>query len=707
MLFYFRHLLIFVCVLGAGGNLIFAQNTEEDEKREREVPVYAGEEIVVTESKEKVPTVSTVATKIPVPIRLTPGSIGVVNRGLFQHQSGVVLGDALRNVSGVNIQTVFGVTDFFIIRGFDSLSSGLVLTDGASEPEATFYHLYNLARVEVLKGPGAFLYGGNPLSGSVNLSRKQPIFANAFQIAGSYGPYSTGRGTLDGNWANLDRGIALRVNALRQVSNGYRDDKDSGLWAVNPAATWRPNDKTMVTANFEYVTSQYKPDSGLPIIGEMVADVPRTQSYQSPFDTSDQNIYRARVDIQSRVSRHITLRDKLYYTDFSWVSDGTLFSGVFPNAQQGLDILRSLLLLDDHQKVLGNQFELLFTFSTGSVEHTLLTGLELMQWKDKFTLDVAALPNIDVAAPTETASRPFFILPGQSQGADSKSLVIAPYIVNRMSFSARAQVFLGARYDRIDYDDPLTSTAREYDKLSPMAGLVVSPADDFSFYANAGKAFAPPSSQVVGPRKTEESIQIEVGAKKYLMDNRLHASLAFYNLIKNNIGIPDATGITKQDGDQWSRGVELDVMIHPAKNWHTFLSYAFSSAELTRFAELIPVFTQTGVTYQRVDRSGNAPAFSPRHILNLWTAKGFDNGLEFGIGARYVTRQFIAEDNQFQIRDVLSVDASASYTYGRTKFRINAKNLTNRKYETRGFGATSIIPADPFGLYCAFEINLQ
>ena len=41
----------------------------------------------------------------------------------------------------------------------------------------------------------------------------------------------------------------------------------------------------------------------------------------------------------------------------------------------------------------------------------------------------------------------------------------------------------------------------------------------------------------------------------------------------------------------------------------------------------------------------------------------FDNGLEFGIGARYVASQFIAEDNQFQIRDVLTLDASVSYAY--------------------------------------------
>jgi TonB-dependent siderophore receptor len=695
----------FVCLLVLVGQVAFAQEETENEQEE-ELPVYVAEEIVVTESRDKVPTVSTIATKVPVPLRLTPASIGVVNNGLFRHQSGVVLGDALRNVSGVNVQTVFGVTDFFIIRGFDSLSSGLVLTDGASEPEATFYNLYNLERVEVLKGPGAFLYGGNPLSGSVNLSRKQPIFTNSFQVTGSYGPYNTGRGTIDTGWADLESGVAVRLNGLRQVSDSYRDDKSSGIWAMNPSATWR-SEKTTVTANFEYVTSKYKSDSGLPVVNGAVADVPRTQSYQSPFDVSAQEIYRARVDLHSRLSRKVTLRNKLYYTDFSWASQGTLFNGVFPNAQGGLDVSRSLVLLDDRQKALGNQFEMLFSFSTGSINHTLLTGLELAQWTDVFSLDAALLPNVDLFTPVETAALPHFIIPGQSQAADSKSLVIAPYVVSRMAFSESFQAFLGGRYDRIDYDDPLTSTDRKYNKLSPMVGLVLAPTEELSFYANVGQAFAPPSSQVAGPREAEESQQFEIGTKKYLMDNRLQASLALYHLQKDNIGIPDATGVTKQDGDQKSRGIELELMVRPRPDWHTFFSYALSDAELTRFTEFVAVPTATGVNFLFLDRSGNTPAFSPRHILNVWTAKGFRNGIELGVGGRYVSEQFIAEDNQFQMDGVLTFDASVSYTYKQWKFRMNAKNLTDRKYETRGFGATSVIPAEPFGMYCAFELNLQ
>ena len=73
-----------------------------------------------------------------------------------------------------------------------------------------------------------------------------------------------------------------------------------------------------------------------------------------------------------------------------------------------------------------------------------------------------------------------------------------------------------------------------------------------------------------------------------------------------------------------------------------------------------------------------------------------ENGIELGLGARYVASQFIAEDNQYSIGGVLTLDASMSYRYRQATIRINARNLTDRTYETRGFGATSVIPASPF-----------
>ena len=539
----------------------------------------------------------------------------------------------------------------------------------------------------------------------MNLNRKQPVFKRVFQARGAYGPYGSMRGSVDAGWGDPARGAAARFNGLRQVADNYRDDKSSGIWALNPAVTLR-NDRTTATANFEYVTSEYKSDSGLPVTGGELADVPRTRSYQSPFDVSDQEIYRVRVDAQTRLSPRVMLRNKLYFTDFSWISNGTLFNGVYPNAAGSQDLIRTLLLLDDRQKALGNQTEFVFSFGTGRARHTLLAGLELMRWQDKFTLDVAVLPNIDLFAPVETAALPHFIVPDQSRSADATSVVVAPFIVDRIVFSDFFQAFLGGRFDRIRYEDPVTSTSRAFNEFSPMAGIALNPAEDLTLYASAGKAFAPPSSLVAGPRDVESATQFEAGAKKYLVDNRLHASLAVFDLRKYDIGIPDETGVTKQDGDQRSRGMELEVMARPGGGCHVFLTYAYSSAELTRFTEMLSVPTPTGMQFQHLDRSGNRPAFSPRHILNVWSALGFDGGIELGLGARYVGSQFIAEDNQYRIGGVLTLDASASYTYGHTTVRLNARNLTDREYETRGFGATSVIPAPPFACTPRFRWDL-
>ena len=131
--------------------------------------------VVVEGALPYVPTSNTIATRLPLAYQHTPTNIGTVSDLLVKEQYGLVLGDALRNVSGLNPQTVSNVVDFFVIRGFDSDSSSLVLIDGASEPEVAFYQMYNVDRIEVLKGPGGFLYGPNPLAGAVNIVRRQPM----------------------------------------------------------------------------------------------------------------------------------------------------------------------------------------------------------------------------------------------------------------------------------------------------------------------------------------------------------------------------------------------------------------------------------------------------------------------------------------------------------------------------------------------------
>jgi TonB-dependent siderophore receptor len=642
-------------------------------------------------------------SKVALDLQETPVSVSVVPATIIDSQRAIVLTDALRNVSGVNTASGNGVFDFFTVRGFDSLSSGLVLTDGAPEPESTFYPLYNVTQVEVMKGPTAILYGGNPLAGAVHLVRKQPQPKRFADVSLSYGKFGTFEGMLDANAASADGKVAFRLNGLATETDSFRDGREGKMRAVNPTLAWRPDAGTRVAVSFEYVKSDFAPDSGIPLVNGALPDVPRERSYQSPFDVSDQDVYRFRLDATRQLSDRVSLRNKVYYTDLAWDSEGTLIVGAFEIPGFATIAARTLPLLADRQKWLGDQLELTADFATGGAQHTLLAGVEVSRLTDEFTLDVALLPEIDVFRPQETATQPLFLIPGQSQAGDARTTIVAPYVMDRIDFG-RVQILAGARLDSLSFEETLVPTERDATKLSPLGGIVFEAVPGLSLYANAGSAFGPPSSLVVGEREPEESRQVELGLKKTFLGGKAFLTAAAYHLEKENIAIPDATGVTRQTGDQRARGFELELQAEAQPGWFATASYAYTDAELTSFSEAV-FLPQPPFLIVR-DHSGNRPAFAPRHLANAWLVKSLPGGFSLGAGARYVGEQFIAEDNAFAVDSYLLLDAMAAYRRGRFKGSVHFKNLTDREYVTRGFGGASVIPASPFAVYGRVEIGV-
>ena len=660
------------------------------------------ESIDVEAELPAIPPAALTTFKLAVPVQQIPASVSVVPRAVLDSQDAYVLGDALKNVSGVSVGTGFGVFDFFTIRGFDSLSTSLILTDGAFEPESAFYPMYNVRQVEVVKGPAAFLYGANPLSGAVHLVRKQPVAGRSGTANVSYGSFDTYEVNGDGNLASADGGLAFRLNGTYRDSDAYRDGRDSQLCAMNPALAWRPDDRTRVVFNLEGMWARMNPDSGLPLVGDEIADVPRTQSYQTPLDRSDQDVYRARVDVERQASASLRLRAKAYYTDFDWQSDGTLLVGVFPSPF-GLVVGRSLLMLDDRQTALGTQLEAAWTGRALGTSHELLGGVEVARFGDEFTLDVGLPPVITLEDPFETTGESVDVLPGASQAGDARSIIIAPYLVDRIALGSKVQAVLGARLDILDFEEPLFGTDRQDTQVSPMAGLTFTPRPSLSVYAQAGASFAPPSSLVVGERAPERSRQVEAGLKAQILGGKGFVTASAYHLERNDIAIPDATGVTRQNGDQRSQGFEVELSAEPTPSWFAAATYAFTDAELTRYSEIL-ANPLDPTSFAVVDRSGNTPAFAPRHTFSLWTVKRL-GAASIGGGARYVSDQFIAEDNAFAIDSHLVVDAMASYRVRGATLSVNAKNITDREYETRGFGRTAVIPADPFAVYATLGVS--
>lgn len=696
-----RRLSTFLLVLALGSLPLAAQQSDDKETTDpgRDGRTLIEERLEVEDSVPYLPTSNTIATKLPTEPSWTPANIGTVGAVLMSEQNSQTVGDALRNVSGINSQTGSGVFDFFVLRGFDSLTSGLVLIDGAPEPESTFYQLYDAERVEVFKGPAGFLYGSNPLAGVVNIVRRQPVPHRFATLGIEGGSFGTVGARFDFNTASEAGTASFRLNGFTRESDGYRDGRDSEVTAFHPKFAWRPDDKSSLTVSFEGVASDYKPDAGLPIVDEQVADVPRERSYASPLDTSRQDLTRVQIDYERRVNDRVTVRNKLYSRELDWRTKGTLISGVVPFPGDPL-VVRTLLELDDRQQFLGNQLEFLWR----NERHNLLAGVELGRYNDDFTLDVGFLPLISLFQPVESPVLGPFPIPGQAARGETETTITAPYIIDQIRLGDRVQLQLGARLDSIEFDDAITGTSRSDSELSPMAGITFEARPGTWLYANSARSFAPASARVVGPREPEESRQFELGLRRDFANGRLRSIFAIYQLERDNIAIPDDNGFTQQAGDQRSRGFEAELGGQLTDQLSAVFAYAYTDAELTRFSEAF--FLPAPPFLLAFDRSGNRPAFAPEHLFSAWLSRDLPGGLRLSGGIRWIDSHFIAEDNAFTIDGYALVDAGLSYSFDRFRLSLDLENLTDQEYETRGFGSFSVIPGQPISANLRIEYRM-
>lgn len=699
-----------------------AEPAEAGSAPAEETPTYLfGHSVQVTDELPWIPSSNTVAAKLPQELRETPASVAVVPAGLLAEQGATVLGDALANVSGLEVHTGSGVFDFFVVRGFDSVSSGLILSDGAPELETTFYQLYNVERAEVFKGPTSFLYGGGPLGGTVNLVRKQPLPGTFGQLGAGTGSYGTFEATADVNAATADGTLSFRANGLWRESDGYRDGRASDLGALNPALTWRPRANHSLNLNLERVDADYRSDNGLPLLFDArglataVPDVPRERSYQSPFDLSDQTIDRLQLDYEALLGPRLIVRDKAYRRTMDWRSRATVFNGVFPIPGLGDRVARSLLLLDDDQELSGNQVELVASFDSGAVDHELLVGVEVVRYRDRFDFGVAFLPLIGLDDPFETAPDSSDLLPrvpGQAMAADAESVVVAPYAIDQVRIGDRLRLLVGARWDRIDFEDAAAGTARDDSELSPMLGAVWAPKPELSFYANYGEAFSPPSTFTpAADRVPEQSAQVEAGVKRSLAGGRAEATLAAFEIERRGVAIPDATGVVRQIGDQRSRGIEAELRgtVGRGPGWLSALrylvAYAYTDSELTEYREQLFLAEPPFVVVR--DFSGHDAPFTPEHLASVWLSTRLGAGVGAGAGVRWVSDQFIDEDNAFAIAGHATVDAGVWWRHEPWTLRLNVDNLADEEYFTRGFGGTSVIPAPGRSAVLRVEVGLR
>lgn len=137
-------------------------------------------EIKITTGRVRPGTLEDVArtgSKTDTPLRDIPASIAVVPAALLQEQGVTEMNDAMRNVSSVQplMGGGYGFGNSFTSRGLALSYLRDDLPDGSAQ-NSYFRTMYDIERIEVLKGPGSALFGVAGPGGSINIITKKPRF---------------------------------------------------------------------------------------------------------------------------------------------------------------------------------------------------------------------------------------------------------------------------------------------------------------------------------------------------------------------------------------------------------------------------------------------------------------------------------------------------------------------------------------------------
>ena len=633
------------------------------------------------------------ATKTMTALRDIPQSIAVVSRQQIADQSMTSVGDVVRYIPGISAHQGENNRDQIIIRGQNSSADFYV--NGVRDDTQYYRDLYNLDRLESLKGPNALVFGRGGGGGVINRVTKEAGFDPITELAFQGGMYGNKRVTGDFDRA-LTRTLAFRLNGVYENSNSFRRYVGLDRAAINPTFTFTPGNATTITFGYEFLRDRRTADRGITSFQGRPANVDASTFYGNPDDSHVQaNVHLFNIKFEKQIGRlNITNRsqfgdyDRGYqnYVPGTANADGTLVTlTAYNNATK--------------RKNLFNQTDLVYSISTGRVKHTLLGGTEFgRQLTDNFRNTGYfnnSTTSIQVAFENPVTTVPVTFRQSLTDADNHLRLNLgAAYVQDQIVLSRYIQILVGARYDHFDlryHNNRNSDDIRRIDHpISPRAGLVIKPVEALSLYGSYSVSYLPSSGDqfssltvITQQLKPEKFENIEGGVKWDIRPSVL-LTAALYRLDRTNTRSTDPNDPTHiiQTGSQRTNGFEIGLNGRLTRNWNITGGYAYQDAFITSATASAA--------------AGKQVAQVPHHSFSIWNKYQLTTRLSAGLGIINRSDSFTGVDNTVVLPGYTRADAGIFYTINE-KWRIqaNLENLTNTRYYLNADSNTNISPGSP------------
>jgi catecholate siderophore receptor len=630
------------------------------------------------------------ATRTTTLLRDVPQAVTVATRELMKDQLMSSMADVVRYVPGVTTHQGENNRDQVIIRGNNSSADFFV--NGVRDDVQYYRDLYNLERVEALKGPNAMTFGRGGGGGVINRVTKEAGFTPLQEITLQGGSFGDRR--VSGDLGRpLSGTVAVRLNAMYEGADSFRNSVEMERYGVSPTLTFAPSPKTKVTLAYEHLHDTRVADRGIPSFEGRPAPMDVATYFGNPADSHVRlDVDQASAMVEQKLGR-VTLRSRAFLGGHD-----RFYQNFVPGAVAADQSQVALTAYNNasRRRNVFNQTDLVVTGRTGAVRHTVVAGVEVGgQVTDNFRNtgffgDVATSISVPYGQPTITTPVTFR---QSATDADNhlRATTAAGFIQDQVAFTDAVRAIAGLRFDRFELRYHNNRTGEELrrtdDLLSPRLGLVVKPVVPLSLYASYSVSHLPSSGDQFSSLTTvtqqvepEHFRNYELGAK---WDPRADLSLtaAVYRLDRTNTRATDPNDPTRivQTGSQRTSGVEAGIVGQLTRAWKVSGGYAWQDAFVTSATAAAPVGAQV--------------AQVPHHTFSLWTSYQLTKALGAGAGVVQRSDMFAAIDNKVTLPGYARLDAAAYYQVRPSlRLQANVENLLDATYYQHADNNTNISP---------------
>ena len=687
-------------------DIVVAADTSSAEQLP-EVAVKSAKEVEIKFKAER----SSTATKTDTDLRDIPQSISVVTEELIESQRAFNLRDALRNVSGLSIAAGEGgrTGDSITLRGFAANSD--IYMDGAKDNGQYSRDTFFIEKAEVLKGSSSVMFGRGSTGGVINQTTKKADGEEHLEASVSYGSFDNKRVTLDVGTA-LNDVVSVRLNALMQDSDSYRDENFVRRQGLAPSIKFQFNEKTDLTLNYLYQNEDSVFDYGVPMLNGRPADVKSSAFY----GFKDDLLQEYKTNIATAILSHefnddLSVKNTLRYADYYRKYRSLTINSINQTAKTA--VYRQALR-DSEQENLINQTDFVLKTPLAGMPNTLAFGVELgrenYDFRSKNSLRGTSQNSlaISILNPNFTDSwvgtRANDLSGTLATDREIKAKTRAFYAQDQLELTKQWKLLAGVRHDKFetDQDDKITPAFNEFgtniSQWSPRVGLVFQPDEVQSYYVSYGESFNPFAEQfaladTVNEKKLEPETNsnTEIGGKWELLDGKLSLTGAIYRLEKDNARTTDpATLLVSLSGEQRTDGFELGLAGELADGWNVSAAYSYMDAEVVK-SKTVATGSVSG-TVKSLE--GMTPQNVARNSGSVWTTYKFMQNWEIGGGVFAVGSRFTDTVEEAKLPGYVRVDAVAAYHQPKYDIQLNLYNLLDKKYYESG-QVRSALPGIP------------